>query len=161
MLLEIVNTLSSSDKIAGISLFVSGLTFLFTIFTFFRYDRKQKNLDAKLKNYELKEIQQKEIDNKKASLKVNLVKGDRGKRTLKIFNIGKSTAKNIRLEFEPPNDFSHLYDEEKFPFEFLNPQDSTDYGFIVIGTYPPKIKVILTWDDDFARDRNYEQILTM
>ncbi|MCT4083751.1 hypothetical protein HZP81_08325 [Elizabethkingia anophelis] len=161
MLLETVNTLSSSDKIAGISLFVSLLTFLFTIFTFFRYDRKQKNLDAKLKNYELQEIELKAISEKQAQVKANIIKGDRGKRTVKIFNSGKAIARNIRLEFEPQNDFSFLFDKEKFPFEFLNPQEGTDYSFQVVKEYPRQIRIILFWDDDFGNDRSYEQILTL
>ena len=143
------------------ALIIACVSLLFAVFTFVFYDRKLKKQDSILKDYELKNMHEKEEESKKAQVKANIIKSDKGKRNIKIFNAGKAVARNIRLDFDPPNDFSFINDKEKFPFEFMNPQDGTDYAFQLVMEYPRTIKIKLTWDDSFGKDREYEQILTL
>lgn len=146
-------------EIAALIIAVASL--LFTAITFFIYDHRLKNQDRILKDYEIKNIHEIEEENKKAHVKANIIKGEKANRILKIFNSGKATAYNIRFEFVPAPTSLMFYDREKFPFEFLNPQEGTESTFVMIKEYSRTMKILLTWDDSFGKDRKYEQILTL
>ena len=161
MLLVIVKILKSNNSMETAALIIACASLLFTAITFFIYDHRLKKQDRILKDYELKNILATEEDNKKAHIKANIIKGDKANRILKVFNSGKAKASNIRFEFVPENNSFMFYDKEKFPFEFLNPQEGTSCTFMIVKEYAATYKIRLTWDDSFGKDREYEQILTL
>jgi hypothetical protein len=142
------------------SLIISILTALFAVFTFFFYDRKLKEQDKKINEYQLKKLQEEETDNKKAQIRGNIIKGDRGKRTFKVYNSGKSAARNIRLEGLDDRGIS-IMNKKLFPYELLNPQDFTELIMILFRDSPDTIKVKYIWDDDYQANNEFVQVLTL
>lgn len=132
-----------------------------TIYTYLKHDKKLKSQESRLNEYQLKKIGVEEIENKKALIKGNLLKGDKGKRTLKVFNSGKAIAHNIRFEVIEGEDGFLFVNNEIFPFEFLNPQDGTEIIFHVHMDSPDKIKVKFFWDDSFKKDNEFIQVFSI
>ena len=142
------------------SFIIACTAFAFSVFTFFFYDNKLKKQERKLNEYQLKKNETEEVEFKKAQIRGNIVKGEKGRRTLKVFNAGKASATNIRLEFLSNTD--GLFDSKNpFPYELLNPQDSTEAILHLIVGCPDTIKVKYTCDDDFQKNNEFTQVLTL
>ena len=140
----------------------SGLSLLaisLTIIVYFKHDKRLKKQEEKINAYLLKKIETEDSENKKAQIRGNIVKGKKGSRILKIFNSGKSIARNIRVEYL--GDMQNIISwNEHFPYELLNPQDNTEiYLSISEGTKIMNIKYI--WNDDFQNDNEFTQVLTL
>ncbi len=141
-----------------ISLTLSILAIAGSAFTYFYHDRKIKNQEKKINDYQLKKFESEDIENKKAQIKGNIITNN-GHGILKIFNAGKSTARNIRLELlcEPKGIIGLKFD----PFEMLNPQESTEVRFGLAEGHVPRLKVKYIWNDNYKEDNEFTQILTI
>jgi hypothetical protein len=142
------------------SFVISILTAVFAVFIFFFYDRKLKEQDKKINEYQLRKLQEEESENKKAQIRGNIIKGEKGKRTFKIYNSGKSAARNIRLEGTKVEGI-FMRDDILFPYELLNPQDYTDIIMLLTTNCPDTIKVKYIWDDDYQINNEFIQVLTL
>ncbi len=140
------------------SLILSIIAILGSIFTYFYHDRKIKIQEKKLNDYQLKKIELEDIENKKAQIKGNIITNG-GHGALKIFNAGKSTAHNIRLELLSEQD--GIFDLEFTPFEMLNPQESTETSFFLAEGHAPTLKVKYIWNDSYKEDNEFIQVLTI
>lgn len=140
---------------------IASISLLFTLFTFFFYEHRLKKLDIILKDYEVKTIAKKEEDDKKASIKANIINSGKGERIIKIYNDGKSNARNIRIEIMCDYSSTFISGKEKFPFDLLNPQENTEIRLRLTNASPDTIKIFLFWDDEFGKNRKHEQILTL
>ena len=84
---------------------------------------------------------------------------------MKVYNKGKSSAKNIRFisdDIEKENSGIDIYTPNgTFPYPLLHPQTSFELTVVLyIGHNPvPKIKFI--WDDDYGENQEREQILNI
>jgi hypothetical protein len=132
-------------------------------------DRKVKTQEIALNDLQIKKYKE-EAESKKAIIEANVyrtpptrsrVSGWR----MKIYNKGKSTAKNIRIESEDIEKIdSHIklyIPDELLPYPLLHPQTSFEIVMIVNSGHDrmPKIKFI--WDDDYGRNQEREQILSL
>ena len=143
-----------------LSSFLSLLAIVLTIAMYFKHDKRLKKQEEKLNSYQLKKIYNEESDNKKAQVRSNIVKGEKGRRTLKVYNAGKSSATNIRLEYLTST--NGLFEgKNPFPYELLNPLDYTEVVFQLTKDSPETIKVKFAWDDEFKKDNEFTQILTL
>ena len=140
---------------------IASISLLFTLFTFFFYEYRLKKLDIILKDYEVKTIAKKEEDDKKAYIKANIVKSDKGERIIKIYNDGNSKASNVRIELMCDYSSTFISGTEKFPFALLNPKENTEIRLHLTNASPDTITIFLFWDDDFGNNRKHEQILTL
>jgi hypothetical protein len=132
----------------------------FSVFTFIFYDRKIKEQDKKINEYQLKKLQEEVVANKKAQIRGNIIKGDKGMRIFKIYNSGKSEARNVRLEgFEVEGIFMMI--NNLFPYELMNPQDFTEINMALTCGYPSTIKIKYIWDDDYQTNNEFIQIFTL
>lgn len=115
----------------------------------------QEKLNKLLLEKEVSEV----VNDKKADIGVSVVKLGRSDKRLKIWNKGKSTARNIRISFPEGNDSFVLPRDvmEKFPLEILETFASVELLLITDMTTKPKQVVKLEWDDDFQI--NQEKIL--
>ena len=82
-----------------VSIVLSAFAIALTIIMYFKHDKRLKKQEEKLNAYQLKKIDEEESENKKAQVKGNVIKGDKGRRDLRIYNTGKAPAKNIYVEF--------------------------------------------------------------
>lgn len=101
-----------------LSIVLSVLAILASVFTYVVHDRRLKRQEILINDYQLKKNQEEETEQKKALMRVNLIKGLKGKRTLKVYNAGKSTARNIQLKIQEENSLFMM--NNPFPFEFMH-----------------------------------------
>ena len=141
-------TIVFSDIIAVIALLFSG----FALWSTYTFNKRQTSFienQEKLNNLLLKKEKNEAINDKRADLGANIIKLGNNDYRLKIFNKGKSTARNVQIYFPEGNDI--LIDSEineKFPLESLDYQQSVELiACISLGI---KIKHIikLCWVDD-------------
>ncbi|MEA4984156.1 hypothetical protein SDC9_56001 [bioreactor metagenome] len=142
-----------------ISIALSAFAILLTIIMYFKHDKRLKKQEEKLNAYQLKKIDNEESENKKALIKGNIIKGNKGSRVLKVFNSGKAVAHNIRVEYL--GDMESIFPrDDHFPYELLNPQDSSEI-FLLLAEGASKLHIKFIWDDDFKKDNEFVQILTL
>jgi hypothetical protein len=141
-----------------LSLIVSVIAILCSIFTYFIHDRKLKKQETQINEYQLKKNKDEQLEQKKASVKANLIKEDKGQMIIKVFNAGKAIARNISLNM---NDENIIVLMNPFPYEFLNPQESTEIIFSTHEGSPDKLLIDIMWDDDSHSQNTHKQMLTL
>ena len=141
-------------------LIISCLALGVSVFTYFKHDKKIKAQEQIINDYQIKKIAKENEDSKKASIRGNIIKGDRGKRTLKVYNCGKATARDIRVEGLDMGSFVVMRND-LFPYELMNPQDYTEVIIWVVKGSPSTIKLKYIWNDDFGQNNEFEQVLTL
>jgi len=139
---------------------ISCLAVLFSLFTFFFYDKKIKKLDELIKKYQLKQFEKEEIEKKKAHVNASIVVVTQGKKTLHIHNIGMNDAKNIRLDLLSDNEGVFLLDNI-FPYEKLGPQEDIYVHMLLSEGCSDVIKIKIKWDDEFQENNEKIQVLQL
>lgn len=142
------------------SLTISVLALLFSAFTYFMHDKKLKVQERKINEYQLRLFEKEDIANQKAAIRGNIVKSLKGNRILKIFNSGRATARNIRIDGLDVDGLFHRADK-LFPYELMNPQDYTEISIYPSLGFPYTIKLKYIWDDESGTNNEYEQVLTL
>ena len=142
------------------SLVISVLALIASVFTYLRHDKKLKEQERRINEYQLKQIEKENLENKKAAIRGNIVKGLKGGRTLKVYNSGCAIARNIRVEGLDVNGVIHRGDDI-FPYELMNPQDYTELTIHLVMGCPQTIKLKYIWDDEFGDNNAFEQVLTI
>ena len=101
------------------------------------------------------------INNKKADIKIEIIKTGGEMRTILVTNIGQSTAKNICIDWKDiVSDRIRINEMHKLPFPFLNKNESFDFYALV--NYPENNKPVITvmWEDSFSNDNRKDIILS-
>lgn len=89
-----------------------------------------------------------------ADLSANFIKVGTSKHRLKIYNKGKSTARNVRIEFPDGNELIVTGDiRDKFPVPILEEYQSVELIACVHNQSPSRLTVKLIWDDDISKDK--------
>lgn len=130
-----------SDVMAVAAFGLSG----FTLWRQRKGDELARNLNALLIEKEKSES----VSSKKAELFANFVKTGKSNYQFKIFNRGKGTARNIKMEVLAGNDLLERHDlTEKFPYPSLETHQSISLLAAVYFGSPRRATVKLTWEDD-------------
>ena len=141
-------------------LIISCLALGVSVFTYFKHDKKIKAQEQIINDYQINKIAKENEESKKASIRGNIIKGDRGKRTLKVYNCGKAAARNILVEGLDIESLAVMRNG-LFPYELMNPQDYTELIICIVKGSPSTIKLKYIWDDDFGQNNEFEQVLTL
>ena len=97
----------------------------------------------------------------KASIKGNIYPASqRWSRHLRIFNAGKSTAKNIRIEWLNEESTVTLHSQLE-TIDDLTPQNYRDYIITLLNGHPQTMRLRYTWDDDFKDNNTLEEGLQL
>lgn len=142
------------------SLIISVLALIASVFTYFMHDKKLKEQERRINEYQLKQIEQENLESKKAAIRGNIVKGLKGGRTLKVYNSGRATAHNIKVEGLDVDGVFYL-PQDLFPYELMNPQDYAELTLHLTCGCPSTIKLKYVWDDESGKDIEFEQLLTL
>lgn len=67
------------------------------IFTYFNHDIKIKKQSELINDYQIKKLEKDKSEEKKGRIEANVIKRDKGKRIVKIYNKGKSIAKGVNV----------------------------------------------------------------
>ena len=141
-----------------ISSILSLFAIILTITMYLKHDKRLKKQEEKLNAYQLKKIDDEESESKKAQVRGNMIKGVKGRRDLRIYNMGKSPAKNIFVTFLEDSNERVITMPFPSPFEFLNTNDHFDIIMhLYIGSSTDVLKIKLTWEDDFSNQNEHIQ----
>ncbi len=133
-------SVSSSDAIAILALLISGYVAW-----------RQHSVNAsqeKLNEFLHEQGESQALDARKADLGTSFIKLGKSNHRLKIWNKGKATARNVRIEFPDGCDVVIKSDvESKFPLESLDPHHTVELiAPVHLGT-KSKHHIKLIWDD--------------
>ncbi|QTR48961.1 hypothetical protein [Candidatus Thiothrix anitrata] len=148
---------TASDIIATLAFLLSAYATLKTI----QFNNKQKALiesQEKLNQRLLEKEEADSVSNKKADLGASFIKLGNSKHRLKIWNKGKTAAKNVSIEFPEGNECiieSEITD--KFPLEVLDTHQSVELIASVGFGIKSKHTIKLCWADEFSQ--NNEKIV--
>lgn len=129
-----------------------------SLYTYFKHDSKIKKQSARLNKYQLEKIEKEKESEQKAILESNVIKGDRGKRIVKVYNKGKSIAKNVIVTF--PNEEGFTVTNNPSPID-IRPQQGIDILLFMYESPFNKTDIEITWSDNFKEsnlDRQTVQI---
>lgn len=146
-------------ELEGYSLVLSILAIIGTTFTYFKHDRKIKDQEKLINDHHLKKIKEEELSFMQADVRATLMKGDKGKRILRIFNKGKAAAYNIRLELEA--EAQALFSSNPFPFQKMNEHENVDLKIYLHKGSPNNIGFTILWDDEYGKDNKHKQIVQL
>ena len=121
------------------------------------FNKRQKDFietNDKLNKMLLDKEQQENLIQSQADISANFICVGRDNYRMKVFNKGKSSARNVRIEFPNGNEIL-LEDElkEKFPMPAIEPQQSVELIAAVSMGSPRRMDVEVVWDDQSGVDR--------
>lgn len=142
--------ISVGDAIAVGALLLSA----YATWTTFRFNQKQNKLiesQDRLNKLLLEKETSEVLNVKKADLGATFIKIGSNNRRLKIWNKGKSSARNVSLSFPDGNDCLVQSDiDSKFPLETLDTLQSVELIASISLDSKSKHSIKLTWSDDFS-----------
>ena len=142
--------------ISAVSLFLSIISFAMSIKSQHLQD-KVNEMELKLKEYELAEKEKEQHKAPCIEARVNHVFKDNYR--IRIWNSGNAAAKNVTASWDENRQII-IYDQDKMPFEILEPQKSFDLAISVISAFsgsPRKLRITTTWEDSNGRKHSKEQ----
>lgn len=142
------------------SIIIATLALLFSIFTYVAHDRKLKNQEKLLNEYQLRALAQGEEDNKKAVIRAKALKIKNGQRTLLICNIGKAKARNVVVAMD--KDDQVFATRPKMPVSYSELLPDAPREIILHLTEGDDILTLnYTWDDDFGSNNQESQTIDL
>lgn len=137
-----------------VSIIISLISSLFTIFVFFYLDRRIKVLEKEKLEYEL-------LEYKRAKFQVDyqLLLGIHP--LLNIKNIGRVMAQNITIELQPSNEEQLTFDngDTNYLIDKLDPTEDRPH-IKMTGVAPNRLEVLLIWDDESGKRVSQKYYLT-
>lgn len=131
-------------------------SFVFSVIALVQ-SRKSRNTEEKLKSLELyiKEYQAKEIEDKQnapnsPNVEARIYKVSKGVYKAKIWNSGNATAYNITASI--PEKYSVILMQDKFPYEYLKPNHSFDENVVYHMGSSPKFEIATYWEDEDGKE---------
>jgi len=135
-------------EIIGIVISLFALTL--SLFTYFKHDLKIKRQDALLKEYQLEKIKEEKEQEQKAIIEANVFSDLKGRRVIKIYNKGKSIAKDVNVIIPPSEGFRMI--SNPCPID-IKPHNGIEITLIIFTNSPDKIRIDFEWTDNF-KERN-------
>lgn len=143
-----------------ISIIVAILALVFSCYTFFAHDRRLKQQEKLINEYQLRSMLQGEEENKKAIIRAKSVKYTSGKRTLCIFNIGKAKARNLKVDMHDDEQVVASRPELPQTYEELLPDASREI-LLLLSEGDDEITLTFEWEDDFRSDNKESQTIDL
>ena len=152
--------ISVSDYLAAGSLLVA----IIALIKSFLSDRKVKTLDVQLKEKELERHKADEEDLKKADVEVEVIEtGPKKMDVLRFYNKGQAAAVNVSFEITSDKGIDEIslnMRSDYLPFPKLLPFQKFEVPFYNNSSKPHQT-IMITWDDEFAKDRSKEMVVDM
>jgi len=96
-------------------------------------------------------------EQKRADVSADFYKSGANNYRLKVFNRGKATARNVRIEVLDNGRILMQDDiDRKFPVPVLEQHGSVELHAMIHFGSPPRTHVRLTWDDDLGANQSKE-----
>lgn len=143
-----------------ISIIIAALALAFSCYTFFAHDRRLKKQEQLLNEYQLRLMAQSEEENKKAVIRAKSVKYTGGKRTLYIYNTGKSKARNLKVDMLDNEQVVASRPDLPQTYEELLPDASREI-LLLLTEGDDEITLTFEWEDDFSKDNKERQTIDL
>lgn len=143
---------------AILSLIISILSLTLGLYTYLKHDAIIKKQSVQLNEYQLEKIQKEKESNKRAIIEANVIRGDKGKRTLKIYNKGNAIARDVKIQFIEHPDMS--FDDALFPID-IKAKHSVDVFLWSYTVGIDKTKISFEWSDDFSTNNIDSQTIQL
>lgn len=131
-----------------------------------KYDKvkesvEENDVDIEYKKLQIAKMRADAETRKKAVIRGNIIKGYKGSAsTLKIFNAGASTARNVHIKWL--NESSDVILASDFSdIGELTPQNSRSYNFHLTVGHPETMNLCYSWDDDFQMGNTLNESLQL
>ena len=139
---------------------LAALALAFSCYTFFAHDRRLKNQEKLLNEYQLRSLVQNEEENKKAIIRAKAVKYTGGKRTLYIYNTGKSKARNLKVDMSEKGQVCASRPEFPQTYEELLPDASREV-LLLLTVVDNLLTLTYEWDDDYSKGNKESQTIDL
>lgn len=122
---------------------------------------EENDVDMEYKKLQIEKMKIEAEARQKAIIRGNIIKGYKGSAsTLKIFNAGSATARNLRVEWLNESDDVILTSDFSEIGE-LTPQNSRSYALHLTIAHPETMNLRYSWDDDFSEGNILEEALQL
>lgn len=139
-----------------LSTFISISALLLSLYTYFKHDKKIKKQSLLINEFQLMKLKKEKESEKKAIIEANVIRGEKGKRIIKVFNSGKSIAKNVIVTFPEQQDF--LF--SKYPKSLdIRSQNSIEIIFHAFVGSPDTLQINFEWEDGLNTNNKDSQII--
>ncbi len=133
-----------------IPIIISTIALLLSFYTYFKHDKKIKNQSELINEFQLLKLKKESESEKKAIIEAHVIKGDKGKRTIKVYNKGKAIAKNVAVTFPEDQNVSFM----DYPKSIdIRPQNSLEIIFYAYNESPDVLQINFEWKDGI-KDNN-------
>ncbi|KUY30037.1 hypothetical protein ATB96_15790 [Elizabethkingia ursingii] len=130
-----------------IPIIISACALFLSLFTYFKHDAKIKKQNTLINQFQLEKFRKETDLEKKAIIEANVIRGDKGKRIIKVYNRGKAVAKKVVVTFPgTPNvsiiDYPNIID--------IKAQNSIEiYVYTYVGS-PDILQINFEWQDELS-----------
>lgn len=139
-----------------IPIIISSSALLLSLYTYLKHDKKIKKQSSLINEFQLTKLKKETESEKKAKIEANIIKGEKGKRTIKVFNKGKALAKNVVVTFlEQPNISLTNYPESLD----IRPQHAMEITFYAFIGSPDTLQINFEWEDELSKNNKDSQII--
>ena len=122
---------------------------------------EENAVDMEYKKLQIAKMKAEAEARQKAVIRGNIIKGYKGAAsTLKIFNAGMATARNVRVEWLNENGNVILTSNFSDIGE-LTPQNSRSYALHLAIGHPETMILRYSWDDDFSEGNQVTESLQL
>lgn len=122
---------------------------------------EESDVDKEYKKLLIAKMKDEAEARQKAVIRGNIVPGYKGDAsTLKLFNAGAATARNVCVEWLNEDD-SVILTSDFSVIGDLTPQNSRCFPIHLAIGYPETMNLRYTWDDDFAKGNQIEESLQL
>lgn len=139
------------------SFIVATMALVGTIFTYFKHDKKIKAQEKLINDYQHGKIEEEKIQKMQAEVRASIIVGSKGLRTLRVYNKGKASAKNVRLIIHDEPECLYSLN----PFPLLNEHENVDLNIHLHMGSPDNISFELLWDDAFKMNNSHLQTVQL
>lgn len=138
------------------SVILSLLAIVFSLFTYFKHDIKIKKQEALLNQYELEKFEAEKLESKRAIVEANMIKGLKGQRIIKVYNKGKSIARDVKVSIPELKGIEVM--NNPCPID-IRPQNSIEISLLAFAESPDKMTIEIKWQDEFQKLNLESQVL--
>lgn len=131
------------------TLIISLCSLILALYTFIKHDSKIKKQTKLINDLQLEKLNKEKITDKKAIIEGNLFSKNKGVITIRIFNKGKSLAKNVMAKIKDEQNFYVLTNPKSID---LKPHNSFEIRLVCREGSTEILQLNYFWDDDFKNN---------
>lgn len=122
---------------------------------------KENDVDTKYKKLQIAKMKEESEARRKALIRGNIINGYKGSSsTLKIFNAGLATARNVQVAWLNEDD-TVITSSDFSQIGELTPQNARSYALHLTNGHPETMILCYSWDDDYKEGNTLEESLQL